>query len=220
MNASRSLAFALTVSSAAALAACGPAIRSDRDEAIPIPQGATWMWGPRFPQARNDLARGMGDDIVRQRFERAITAAMLARGFQQVTDTAEAHFLFTLGYDQGGQPGARQGRGGISIGIMGGWGGRGWGRPRGMYPFGGWYGWYDPWAWSWWAPMGMLMTPGQYPIGARAGYREGALVASLRERASGFVAWRGRVAADGLATPHLSQERVQAIVDRLFTTLR
>jgi len=51
-------------------------------------------------------------------------------------------------------------------------------------------------------------------------YREGTLVASLRERESGYVAWRGRVAADRIGTPHLSQRRIQDIVNRLFRTLR
>ena len=222
MNISRSRVLALTVSSAALLSACGPAIRSDRDEAIPIPLGATWMWGPRAPQPRDDFARGMGEEIVRQRFERAITAAMLAKGFRQVTDTAEARFLFTLGYDPGGQPGMRPGRGAISVGVMGGWGWggrRGWGGSRPWYPYGGWYGLYNPWGWNWWVPMGMMAAA--YPMqGYPAMYREGTLVASLRERESGYVAWRGRVAADRIGTPHLSQRRVQDIVNRLFRTLR
>lgn len=220
MNPSRSLAFAVTFSSAALLTACGPAIRSDRDEAIPVPRGATWMWGSRFPQARDDLARGMGDEIVRQRFERAITAAMQAKGFRQVAETADAEFVLTLDYDPGPQAGAWPGHGGVSIGIMSGWGlggRRGWGRPGHLYPY-GWYGWYGPWAWNWWSPM--WMSSGAYVVPGPARYREGGLVASLRQRESGYLAWRGRVAADGFGTPHLSQERVQAIVDRLFNTLR
>jgi len=216
MTTSRALSIALTISSAT-LAACGPAIRSDRDEAIPVPQGASWMWGPRPAQPRDDPAAGMGDDIVRQRFERAITVTMQARGFRQVTEAAEAGFVLTLAYEPGRPPGTRQGLGGISIGIMGGWGG-GWGHPRyGGYPY-GWSGWYDPWGWSWWAPL--WMAPTAYPEQGPAANREGALVATLRQRESGYVAWRGRVAADAFGTPHLSQERVQRIVDRLFKTLR
>jgi len=111
-------------------------------------------------------------------------------------------------------------RGGISIGVMGGWGGRrGWGWPRGRYPRGGWYNWYDPWGWNVWVPMGTMFMA--YPMAFGPGpYREGSLVAVLRERESGYVAWVGRVAADRVGTPHLSQRRVQAVVDRLLSTLR
>jgi hypothetical protein len=203
------------------LTACGPAIRSERDEAVPVPQGATWIWAEREPAPRSDLAVGMGDEMVRQRFERAITAAMAAHGFRQVTDPDAAHFLLSLGYVARSQQ-RGPGRGGVSIGIMGGWGvRRGWGgRPWGAYPGGWWGGWYDPWGWNWFMPMGMMtaLYPMQGPV-RPMGAREGELVAALRDRASGYIAWRGRVATDALATPHLSQERVQDIVDKLFRTL-
>lgn len=209
-----------------ALTACGPAIHSERDAAVLVPAGATWAWAPRGPQPRNDAALGMGDEMVRQRFERAITAAMTAKGFPLAAEPADAQFLFSLGYAARASRGP--GRGGVSIGIMGGWGGRrGWGgRPWspwpggwGAYP-GMWGGWYDPWGWGWFAPMATMGAglPMQGPGGPMA-YREGELVAALRDRASGLIAWRGRVATDGLSSPHLSQERVQSIVNRLFKTL-
>ena len=216
MTTSRALAFALTVSSAA-LSACGPAIRSDRDESIPIPMGATWTGGPRPELPVGGPSAATGDEIVRQRFERAIAAAMEAKGIREVADAADAVFVLTLAYEPG-RSGARQGPGGVSIGVVGGWGG-GWGRPRyGGYPW-GWTGWYDPWGWSWWAPL--WMSPAAFTAqGPPAWNREGDLVVKIRHRESGYVAWTGRVATSSVGSPRLSQRRVQAIVDRLLRTFR
>jgi hypothetical protein len=76
----RQLSPAVITTASLILAACGPAIRAARDEAIPIPQGASWAWGPREPQG----AAVPGDEIVLQRFQRAVAEAMLAKGFREV----------------------------------------------------------------------------------------------------------------------------------------
>jgi hypothetical protein len=50
-------------------------------------------------------------------------------------------------------------------------------------------------------------------------YRESALVALLRQRSSGYVAWRGEVATDGYAESHLTQDRMNALVAKLCRKL-
>jgi hypothetical protein len=228
------------------LAACGPAIHAARDEAIPIPQGATWAWGPSYGAQRAggprngqpraevppaDVTRDPGglavpgDEIVLQRFQRAVAAALQSKGFHQVEAPADAEFLVNVGY----QPvGAQYRRGGpnigIGIGIGGMWGGRGrrgwyspWGGPWGGGSYGaGWM--FVPMGWSYYGPVGW----GQVPMGGMArpmAYRESALVVILRQRATGYAAWRGEVATDGYAESHLTQDRMNELVSKLFRKL-
>lgn len=104
----------------AAVAACSPAVRSDRDESIPVPQGATWAWetpggtrqpyesdsaararprammGPRYGMGEYDRRIPMDNVIFAQRFRRAAETTMQARGFRKVEDPAEAEFLLTF----------------------------------------------------------------------------------------------------------------------------
>ena len=233
----RQLSPAAIATASLLLAACGPAIRTARDEAIPIPQGATWAWGPRegVPRAGGPRAnvppagdaqdpRGAsvpGDEIVLQRFQRAVAAAMQAKGFHQVETPTDADFLLTVGFRAGVAPGVRGNTGiGIGIRIGGMWGGRGrrgWYQPWGGAPWGG--GWmYVPWAWSGYGPMGW----GQVPMGGYGrpmAYRESALVAMLRQRSTGQLAWRGQVSTDGWAAGHMTQERMNELVAKLFRNL-
>jgi hypothetical protein len=234
----RLLSPAVLATTSLLLAACGPALRSARDEAIVVPQGATWAWGPRDAAYRGDHPReappraarppsdaaAPGDEIVLQRFARAAAAAMQAKGFRQVDSAADAEFLLAVGYRAAE---ARSLRGGpsIGIGIGGVWGGRGrrgwyepWGGgPWGFGPRGG--GWmFVPWGWSWYGPMGWAQVPMGGAYGPMA-YRESALVAQLRQRATGYLAWRGQVATDDLAVSHLTQDRMNALVAKLFRTL-
>ena len=209
----RQLSPAVITTASLILAACGPAIRTARDEAIPIPQGASWAWGPREgvprgggPRANVPPADGTrdpqgaavpGDEIVLQRFQRAVAAAMQAKGFRAAEAPADADFLLTVGYRTVGTQGSR-GSPTIGIGIGGRWGGRG--RP----------GWYAPMGWDQ-VPMGGMARP--------MAYRESALVAMLRQRSTGQVAWRGQVATDGIAAGHLTQERMNELVAKLFRNL-
>jgi hypothetical protein len=191
----RQLSPAVITTASLILAACGPAIRAARDEAIPIPQGASWAWGPREPQG----AAVPGDEIVLQRFQRAVAEAMLAKGFREVEAPPDADFLLTVGYRMVGTQGSRGSPTiGIGIGIGGRWGGRGR------------RGWYAPTGWDQ-GPMGGMARP--------MAYRESALVAMLRQRSTGQVAWRGQVATDGIAADHLTQERMNALVAKLFSKL-
>jgi hypothetical protein len=210
----------IAAASLASAAACGPTIRSDRDEAILLPHGATWAWGVRDTTERSDRGPALNDEIVQQRFRRAIEGAMQAKGFRQADDPSQADFLLTF---TRGIRGAGAGPGRVmtaaGVGFYGGWGYHPWGwyGPRGFYRP---WGFYQPWGWGYFgAPVwGGFVTP-MYPAGYRS-YGESALVAVLRQRSTGDVAWRGRVASDVYDTRRLSQERVQEIVNKLFEDLR
>ena len=104
----------------AAFAACSPAVRSDRDESIPVPQGATWTWetpggtrqpyesdsaararprammGPRYGTGEYDRRIPMDNVIFAQRFRRAAEVTMQARGFRKVEDESQADFLLAF----------------------------------------------------------------------------------------------------------------------------
>lgn len=222
-------AFRSTLAGAGLLsvAACGPTIRADRDESIPVPQGSTWAWdagetGHDTGAAYRRDASPVGE-IVQQRFKRAIEATMLAKGYRQVSDTGQADFV--LGYRFGERP---LGRGAgavvhpygpvIGIGVAGGWGYHPWGFGRfGFYRP---WGFYQPWSWGFFgAPMWGAFVAPAYPVGYRV-YSDGALVVVLRHRPTGYVAWSGRLGSDALYSHRLSQERVQRIVDKLLRNLR
>ena len=153
------------------LAACAPAVRSQRDETVPVPQGATWAWAApdtarrenpdsgarpetRQPPGRRAWAGPDGGDetgavaIPRQRLRRAVEAAMLAHHFARTADPASADFLLSVTLGEGGRRPAMMGGPppvavSIGVGIRG---GRGWRGPWG-YPYGAWmpFGWYQPW---------------------------------------------------------------------------
>jgi hypothetical protein len=202
----------------AALAACGPTVRSDRDENIPVPRGATWAWGLRDTTA--SARRGpVSSEIVQQRFQRAIEETMQAKGYHEVGDTSQADFVLTSRFGERRDATAPvAGRMAVGVGVYGGWGYQPWGfyRPWGYRPF----GFYHPWGWGWYgAPVwGGVVAPA-YPVGYRS-YEDGALIVVLRHRATGYVAWTGRVTPDQYGSRRLSQERVQEIVNQLFKDLR
>ena len=221
------------------LAGCAPAVRSQRDEAIPVPQGATWAWaapdtgGPGEQRDRDATvrsprgARARGDDptsataIPRQRFHRALEAALEAKGFHRVDGPAEADFVLTLAFEGPGRVGPAGARTAVSIGWAGGYGGRGrWGPNWGWYePWGGfgpWAGWaWRPWGFGWYGvPMFDVATA--YPVGARGT----TLVALLRLRSTGDVAWRAQYRADAYDLAYLTQPRARQIADKLVASLR
>ena len=220
---------------AASLAACAPAIRSQRDEAIPVPQGATWAWattdsggpvdrsGPEAaaPRIRRATPRDAQDPtaaraIPRQRFQRALETALVAKGFRKAPDRSEADFLLTLALEGPARPGTGRAATGVGVGVYGGFGRRGWYRPWGGYvPWGGWL--WQPWGFGWYGVpyWGMAAYP-VYPIAARGM----TVVALLRERSSGEVAWRAQYRADSYDLAYLTQRHVQDIADKLVASLR
>ncbi len=221
----------LLLSGAAFLTACAPSIRSERDANIPVPQGATWAWaGVGAVPGRDTSVRGryipsryayaMVDPIVRQRFVRAMDAAMQAKGFHKLDDTAQADFVLSFSF--GGEPAytrAAVAAPAVGFAWSGGWGYRPWGfyRPWGYRPWG-----WSPWGWG----FGFAAIPsyGYYGVPAYAGggraYRDGALVVQLRLRSDGEVAWIGRYRADERDVRRMSDHELQTAVDKLFATLK
>lgn len=222
----RAIRFTLAGAGLLSLAACGPTIRSDRDESIPVPRGATWAWAAGAAgDTGGSYRRGAAPagEIVQQRFQRAIEATMLAKGYRQVSDTAQADFLLSYRFGERPVAGALVHPAVVGVGFAGGWGYRPWG-VGGFGGFGrfGFYrpwGFYQPWGWGFYGmPMwGGYMAPA-YPVGYR-GYSDGAMVVVLRHKPTGYVAWSGRIGSDAFYSHRLSQERVQEIVDRLFRSL-
>jgi hypothetical protein len=223
---------------AAALTSCAPAIRSQRDEAIPVPQGATWAWatpdtagrgapdsaGARRPggPARRPRDVAGATAIPRQRLHRALEASLVAKGFHKVDEPSDADFLLTLALDAPGRPGPGPGRTvtAVSVGWYGGFGG--WG-PRGRFgrfqPWGGfgpWAGWaWQPWGFGWYG-VPYWGTAAAYPVAPR----DMTVVALLRVRSSGDVAWRAQYRADAYDLAYLSQQHAQEIADKLVASLR
>jgi len=221
---------------AALLATCAPAIRSQRDEAIPIPQGATWAWAAPDPAgpadtsgraaARRDAhgarprpARdpsGMSA-IPRQRFHRALEAALEAKGFHKVDEASDADFLLTLALEPPDRPSPGRGTTAVTVGW---YGGRGpWGRFHPWGGFGPWGGWaWQPWGFSWYGvPYWDLAAT--YPIGPH-GPREMMVVALLRVRSTGDVAWLAQYRADAYDLAFLTQRRAQEVAEKLVASLR
>jgi hypothetical protein len=222
--------------SAAALAAgvilaagCAPSIRSERDENIPVPQGATWAWAGAGGTAQRDSAArgryipdrftaGSSDAIVQQRLRRAVDAALRARGFRKAGDSAQADFLVSValtGSEAYRHPPVAPAA--VSVGFYGGWGYRPWGfgRPWGFYRPWGWY----PWGWSYgFAGYPVYGYYGAYPYGDRY-YRDGWLVVELRLRSDGEVAWIGRYRTEEHRVREMPQAKVQEVVNQVFETL-
>jgi len=215
------------VAAAALAAGCAPSIRSERDENIPVPQGATWTWTGAAPAAHDSGARGRYiperlayDPIAQQRFRRAIEGAMQERGFRKVDDTAQADFVLGFSFS-GSEPYRQQPRvaPAVGFGFYGGWG---W-RPFGFYRP---WGLYRPWGWSPWGwgfafsgyPYGWY-APAYYPYDASNGYRDGWLTVELRLRSDGETAWVGRYRTEEHQVRRMSQEKIQQVVHKLFDTL-
>jgi hypothetical protein len=204
------------------LAACGPTIRSDRDENVPVPQGATWAWAAADTGGRETRGPAPAGAIVEQRFRRAIEGVMLAKGYHQVGDSSEADFALSADFGGGRAepPAVRHAGAAVSLGFVGryhpwGFGRFGFYRPWGFSP----WGFYQPWGWGYYGvPMwGGFVGPG-YPSGYRS-YSDRALIVQLRHRPTGFVAWSGRLGSDAFYGHRLTQERVQRLVEKLFDSL-
>ncbi len=197
-----SIAFVVTCG-VAAFAACAPAVRSDRDESIPVPQGATWAWampgGPREPHlpgapdtadaAERERPRGRGGP----RYGRGMDGygrdipfddVIFAQRFRRAAETAmqakgfhrsddSSQAQFLLFFTVPAYPGYE------------------------AYPG---YGAY----------------PGPY----RGFPRDVRLVVMLRQRESGEVAWRASYIMDIYDMRQMSQASVQRIANKLLRELR
>jgi len=72
-------------------AACGPTITSDRDESIPMPQGATYVWaGGETVGQQVDPA--VQNSIVHQRIQNSINKELQEKGFSRIDHVDQADF--------------------------------------------------------------------------------------------------------------------------------
>ena len=237
MISQRSLGSILLLAGAAVATGCAPSIRSERDENIPVPQGATWAWSASAAPGRDTAAAGRYipqrfassdvDPIVQQRFRRAIEAAMTAKGFRKADDPAQADFLVAYAFD--GTDAYRRPAVAPSLGFgyYGGWA-RPWGfgapfgfyRPWGLYRPWGWG--LGGWSWGWglsfaYPAWGYAGAP-YYGGGVRA-YRDGWVSVTLRLRSDGEVAWIGRYRGEEHQLRDLPQAKVNELVSKVFATL-
>ena len=206
----------------ALLAACAPAIRSERDESIAVPRGATWAWAATDSGARAERGPSPAGEIVEQRFRRAMEATMQQKGYHLVADAAQADFVLSVqfGEPQGGAPARRNAA--VVVGLSGGWGYRPFGFGRfGYRPWGFWepFGLYQPWGWGFYgAPVWGGYAVPAYGGGRRV-YSDRAMVVVLRERPTGQVAWSARLGSDALDAHRLTEDRVRDLTNKLFRGL-
>ena len=192
MPRNRMLRLALAAATVAgAASACAPAVRSDRDESIPVPRGASWAWAgpdtagepgapgaldapgpepmrPRYgrgPAGRPRMDPAFGDEIFVQRFHRAVESTMQTKGFAKVDDPAQADFLLSLDVSAPPPRAGRAGMIGVGVGIGRPWG---WYRPWGYRPWGFYrpFGWFVPWGWG----SGWYDMYGPYRAAPGSGY--------------------------------------------------
>jgi len=205
------------------LASCAPAIRSDRDESVPVPQGATWAWAPSDTLARAERGPSPVSEIVQQRFRRAVEATMLAKGYHQVAELAQADFVLSaqFGEPRGGAPAPRNAA--VVVGFSTGWGYGPWGfgrrgfyRPWGLYEP---WGFYQPWGWGFYGAPGWAGYAAPAYVPGRRAYSDRVLVIVLRDRPTGQVAWSARLGSDAFAARRMTQDQVQDLTTRLFKSL-
>lgn len=74
------------------LSACAN-ISYDRDDAIPIPAGATVAFAGGKSEGRENLDPAVDNDIVHRRIQNSLVAQLKSKGFKVVDNTASADFL-------------------------------------------------------------------------------------------------------------------------------
>jgi hypothetical protein len=168
-------------------AGCGPTISSDRDETLPIPAGATYVWhgGADLSQAQIDPT--IQNDIVHQRIQNAIDAQMKAKGFVETTDSAAAYFAlrYYLALQQSTQL--------VTTTTGVGWGG-GYG-----------YG----WGWGGWGGGISTTTP--------VTSTDGGLVIDVLQNSNGKLVWRGQVSGQVGSQAPSTQRVNQVVAEVMAT---
>jgi hypothetical protein len=204
------------------LASCAPAIRSERDESIAVPQGATWAWAARDTLARAERGPSSVSEIVQQRLRRAMEATMQQKGYHLVADAAQADFVLSAQFGEPRDGALARVNPAVVVGVSAGWGYGRWGFSRfGYRPWGAWepFGLYQPWGWGFYgAPVWGGYAVPAYGSGRRV-YSDRAMVVVLRERSTGQVAWSARLGSDALDSRRLTQDRVQKLANELFRGL-
>ncbi|MGB8435378.1 MAG: DUF4136 domain-containing protein [Burkholderiales bacterium] len=141
------------------LTACAN-ISYDRDDAIPIPAGATVAFGGSRYEGRENLDPAVDNDIVHRRIRSSLVAQLQSKGFKVVDSTASADFLvrYFLAVRRDTVPVATSRT------------------PRTATPVG------PGWGWGWGGGTVTTITP--------VDFSEVSFVVDLVQRSSGHTAWR------------------------------
>jgi len=171
---------------------CGPTITSDRDQSMPIPKGATYVWHAGGDVSQQQVDPNIQNDIVQQRIQNAIDAQMKAKGFVLTTDSAAAYFA--VRYFVALQKTTQMVTTSTGVGYYGGY-------------YGGYgYGWGGGYA------GGISTTT---PVTST----DGGVVIDLLQNSTGKLVWRGQVTGQvGSQAP--SEQRVNQVTAEVMATLK
>jgi hypothetical protein len=173
-------------------AGCGPTITSDRDQSVPIPQGATYIWHGGADLSQQQVDPNIQNDIVHQRIQNAINAQLKAKGFVQTTDSATAYFA--VRYYIALQKSTQLVTTTTGVGYGGYYGGYGYG-----WGYGGYGG-------------GISTTT---PVTST----DGGVVIDLLQNSTGKLVWRGQVT--GQVGDHApSEQRVNQVTAEVMASLK
>ena len=100
----------------------------------------------------------------------------------------------------------------VAVGFTSGWGYRPWG--FGRFGFYNPWGFYQPFGMGFYGPMWGSYAVPAYPGGYRS-YSDRVLVAVLRSRTTGLVAWSGRLGSDAVYSQRVTQDRAQQLANKL-----
>jgi hypothetical protein len=186
----RSAAWAALVVMAAG---CGPTITSDRDQSMPIPAGATYVWHGAADLSQGQVDPNIQNDIVHQRIQNAINTQMKAKGFVLTNDSAAAYFAVRYYIALQKTTELVTTTTGVGYG-------------------GGYYGGYG-YGWGWGGYGGGISTT--TPVTST----DGGVVIDLLQNSSGKLVWRGQVTGQvGSNAP--SEQRVNQVTAEVMATLK
>jgi uncharacterized protein DUF4136 len=174
-------------------AGCGPTISSDRDQSLPIPAGATYVWHGGGDVSQQQVDPNIQNDIVHQRIQSAINAQMKAKGFVLTTDSAAAYFAvrYYMALQQSTQL--------VTTTTGVGYGG-------------GYYGGYG-YGWGWGGYGGGISTT--TPVTST----DGGVVIDLLQNKDGKLVWRGQIKGQvGDKAP--SEQRVNQVTAEVMASLK
>ena len=169
----------------------GPSITTTRDDAVPLPQTASWAWGQADTVSKFELDPAAQNPVLHMRVQMAIQNTLAQKGWTMVQDPADAQLVVTYHIGMKRQTEYQT----TTTSVGGGWwGGYGW----------GYYG----------APTYVVSntTPVEY--------MQGGLLVIVRDSHTGNVAWNGLFKKDVSSTTTVTQERVQEGVTMLLKDLK
>jgi len=162
----------------------------DRDNAIAIPPGSTWAWGPEPTEKRPDeLDPRVNNSIIHGRVKRAVDVVLAQKGFRQ-TEATTADFLVFY------RVGVRDSKQIVTQAV-----------PVGPYYWGG-YG----WGWGMYGPPPVMTSQ-------EVTYTEGALMIDITQRSTGKLAFRSIGLDQNVTGADGTEEQIEQSVSKMLKTL-